>query len=298
MPNGAAIKSPPLVLGDDTIVIADMEGTIIALDGAVGSLRWQVNLEDAYTGFSRRGPQFAVDGRGRLIINLMAPEAGGIIALGGDGGCAAGTEANFTARTQSELCVSCAIGEFQPLTGAGPGTCAVCEKGTWSDQPKSTFCFLCASERWCKGGDECLDGRGGAAWCARAKLRTRRVFLPISLPLKWSTPLPSLALASAVCAEQFYSLRGTCNECPESTLLAWVVTFCFVMVLLLLCFNIFLWAASTGYSNNTCFTRDLRSDDDDGDDDDAETAECELQVDVRVCPSWSVACFGLCCLAV
>ena len=74
MPNGAAIKSPPLVLGDDTIVIADMEGTIIA-DGAVGSLRWQVNLKMHTQGFPD-APQFAVDGRGRLIINLMAPEAG------------------------------------------------------------------------------------------------------------------------------------------------------------------------------------------------------------------------------
>ena len=81
-----------------------------------------MNLEDAYTGFSRRGPQFAVDGRGRLIINLMAPEAGGIIALGGDGGCAAGTAVGATTAAAGYDSCSLTCPDTGDFVNSGGGT--------------------------------------------------------------------------------------------------------------------------------------------------------------------------------
>ena len=106
-------------------------------------------------------------------------------------------------------------------------------------------------------------------------------------PLKWSTPSPPLPSPVPCVQNNFIRFAGR-NECPESTLLAWVVTFCFVMVLLLPCFNIF--CGRPRPVTRTRASRDLRSDDDDGDDDDAETAEVS-SADARGCPL-AAACFG------
>ena len=91
----------------------------------------------------------------------------GVVAFGSRGGCAAGTEPNDSpASEQPELCSACGIGEHQPETGAGQGSCTLCREGAWSNAPKSTFCFVCKEEHWCEGGDTCKEGRDGGAVCA------------------------------------------------------------------------------------------------------------------------------------
>ena len=220
-PGEVAVISPPLVLGDDTVIIADINGVLTGLDASTGVFRWQTQLDEQYT-LASRGPQFAVDGEGRIFVNSM----NGVVAFGSRGGCAAGTEPNDSpASEQPELCSACGIGEHQPETGAGQGSCTLCREGAWSNAPKSTFCFVCKEEHWCEGGDTCMEGRDGAA--------------------------------CAVCADNYWSMQGICNECPESSVLTWIFTSLAMLGILVVIAAIYVHAGAAGYASSTHFIHDV-----------------------------------------
>lgn len=218
-----SLSSPPLILGNNRPLVVDTSGVLYYLDDDDGELLRSNNLGELTYANSILGAYPAMTNDGHILIAFNERFA----VIGGDGGCAKGTEMNphVVWPNATDICRNCEPGYYQPLVSS-EGSCVLCPEGEYNSEVQATFCFTCTREEWCPGGNNCTIGRVG--------------------------------VACAVCGEGYYTMQYQCQLCPENST---YIGFLFVAALLLGCYILMRWSGGMSYLKSTKFLSECQNGD-------------------------------------